>query len=163
MLRAIWLTMQNEARLLFVDPIVLFMLLMAPIVIITVAGYSLGSLYGGVASSFRTPVVDLDRGQVSAALIDALRANRSLEVEIARDENQARQAVIAAMAGGAKRPHMLLGVGGIVMTTSSEACGRFALFHSGAAGPPSQCLKECNPIRGGRALLPVAQLEDLRR
>jgi ABC-2 type transport system permease protein len=93
MLRAIWLTMQNEARLLFVDPIVLFMLLLAPIVIITVAGYSLGSLYGGVASSFHTPVVDLDRGQVSAALINALRANRSLEVEIARDENQARQAV----------------------------------------------------------------------
>ena len=93
MLRAIWLTMQNEARLLFVDPIVLFMLLLAPIVIITVAGHSLGSLYGGDASSFSIPVVDLDRGPVAIALVDALRANRSIEVEIARDENQARQAV----------------------------------------------------------------------
>ncbi len=38
MLRTIWLTMQNEARLLLSDPIVLFMLLLAPIVIIAVAG-----------------------------------------------------------------------------------------------------------------------------
>ena len=38
MLRAIWLTAQNEARLLVKDPIVLFMLLFAPVVIITVAG-----------------------------------------------------------------------------------------------------------------------------
>ena len=55
MLRAIWLTTQNEARLLVKDPIVLFMLLFAPVVIITVAGYSLGSLYGGSANSFRLP------------------------------------------------------------------------------------------------------------
>lgn len=93
MLRAIWLTMQNESRLLFRDPIVLFMLLLAPVVIITVAGYSLGSLYGGVASSFRIPVVDLDHGPVANAVVDGLRANRSLEVEIAHDEKQARQAV----------------------------------------------------------------------
>ncbi len=46
MLRAIWLTIQNEARLLIKDPVVLFMLLFAPVVIITVAGYSLGNLYG---------------------------------------------------------------------------------------------------------------------
>jgi len=54
MLRAIWLTIQNEARLLHKDPIVLFMLLFAPVVIITVAGYSLGALYGGAGKHFST-------------------------------------------------------------------------------------------------------------
>ena len=75
MLRTIWLTMQNEARLLLSDPIVLFMLLLAPIVIIAVAGYSLGNIYGGLAGSFRIPAVDLDHGPMAVGIIDALRAN----------------------------------------------------------------------------------------
>ena len=73
MLRAIWLTIQNEARLLIKDPIVLFMLLFAPVVIIMVAGYSLGSLYGGVAGSVRLPVVNHDKGEVGQGILDALR------------------------------------------------------------------------------------------
>src|SRR5215467_1846882 len=36
---------------------------------------------------------------------------------------------IAAMAGGAERPQMPLGVGGIVVTAGGKACGRFALIH----------------------------------
>jgi ABC-type multidrug transport system permease subunit len=93
MLRAIWLTMQNEARLLVKDPIVLFMLLFAPVVIITVAGYSLGSLYGGVANSFRMPVIDLDRGSASDAIIEALRHERSLTLEKLDDLAEARRLV----------------------------------------------------------------------
>src|SRR5208282_3168221 len=64
MFRAIWLTVQNEARLLLKDPIVLFMLLLAPVVIIAVAGYSLGNLYGGGTNGFLVPIVDRDRGEV---------------------------------------------------------------------------------------------------
>jgi ABC-type multidrug transport system permease subunit len=93
MLRAIWLTAQNEARLLIKDPIVLFMLLFAPVVIITVAGYSLGSLYGGVANSFRLPVVDLDHGQVSDGMIHALRQERDLSLEMLDDPQEARRLV----------------------------------------------------------------------
>ena len=93
MLRTIWLTMQNEARLLLSDPIVLFMLLLAPVVIIAVAGYSLGSIYGGLAGSFRVPVVDLDHGPMAAAIIDALRANPTVAIETTRDEEQARKSV----------------------------------------------------------------------
>ena len=44
--RAAGLTVVNEARLLFRDPVSLLMLLIAPVVIMTVAGYSLGALYG---------------------------------------------------------------------------------------------------------------------
>jgi len=93
MLRAIWLTAQNEARLLVKDPIVLFMLLFAPVVIITVAGYSLGSLYGGAANSFRLPVVNLDHGQAADGIIQALRHERNLTLEMLSDPAEARRLV----------------------------------------------------------------------
>jgi ABC-type multidrug transport system permease subunit len=93
MLRAIWLTVQNEARLLVKDPIVLFMLLLAPVVIIAVAGYSLGSLYGDVANSVRVPVVDLDHGLVAQAIIRALSSEPSIKLEFVSKPEQARQLV----------------------------------------------------------------------
>jgi ABC-2 type transport system permease protein len=93
MLRAIWLTTQNEARLLIKDPIVLFMLLFAPVVIITVAGYSLGSLYGGVANSFQVPVVNLDRGKVANGIIEALRNEHAFTLEMLDDPDEARRLV----------------------------------------------------------------------
>jgi len=93
MLRAVWLTTQNEARLLVKDPIVLFMLLFAPVVIITVAGYSLGSLYGGSANSFRLPLVDLDHSELSAEIVNALRRESSVKVELVGDAAQARRMV----------------------------------------------------------------------
>jgi ABC-2 type transport system permease protein len=93
MLRAIWLTAQNEARLLVKDPTVLFMLLFAPVVIITVAGYSLGSLYGGAPNSFRLPVVNLDKGNVSDGIIQALHKERSLTLEMLDDPDEARRLV----------------------------------------------------------------------
>lgn len=93
MLRAIWLTTQNEARLLVKDPIVLFMLLFAPVVIITVAGYSLGSLYGGSANSFRLPLVDLDHGKVAQGIIEALRREHGVALEVLDDPDEARRVV----------------------------------------------------------------------
>jgi ABC-2 type transport system permease protein len=93
MLRAIWLTVQNEVRLLVKDPIVLFMLLFAPVVIITVAGYSLGSLYGGAANSFRLPVVDLDHGQLADGIIQHLRQERAVTLEMLDDPDEARRLV----------------------------------------------------------------------
>ena len=93
MLRAIWLTTQNEARLLVKDPIVLFMLLFAPVVIITVAGYSLGSLYGGSANSFRLPLVDLDHGKVAQGIIEALRREHGVALEMLDDPDEARRLV----------------------------------------------------------------------
>jgi ABC-2 type transport system permease protein len=93
MLRAIWLTAQNEARLLIKDPIVLLMLLFAPVVIITVAGYSLGTLYGGAPNSIRLPVVNLDKGQVADGIIRALHKQRNLSLEMLDDPDEARRLV----------------------------------------------------------------------
>ena len=92
MLRAIWLTSQNEARLLVKDPTVLFMLLFAPVVIIAVAGYSLGGMYGGT-NSFRLPIVDLDHGRVADGMIQALRRETSISLEMLDDPEQARKIV----------------------------------------------------------------------
>ena len=93
MLRTIWLTTQNEARLLIKDPTVLFMLLLAPVVIIAVAGYSLGTLYNSAANSFRLPVVDLDHGDAAEAMIRALRREKGVSVELLEDSNAARSLV----------------------------------------------------------------------
>lgn len=93
MFRAIWLTTQNEARLLIKDPTVLFMLLFAPVVIITVAGYSLGSLYGGAANSFRLPAVNLDHGKVAYGIIEALRKEHGVTLEMLDDPDEARRVV----------------------------------------------------------------------
>ncbi len=92
MLRAIWLTIQNETRLLIKDPIVLFMLLFAPVLIIMVAGYSLGSLYGG-AGSVRLPVVNFDQGEVGHGIIAALRREPSITVELLDDSTEAQRLV----------------------------------------------------------------------
>ncbi|HEY6419655.1 MAG TPA: ABC transporter permease [Candidatus Binataceae bacterium] len=92
MLRAIWLTIQNEARLLLKDPIVLFMLLLAPVVIIAVAGYSLGNLYGN-ANALQLPLVDLDRGEVATGIVDALRREHSVALELVNNPDEARRMV----------------------------------------------------------------------
>src|SRR5580692_1183059 len=93
MIRAILLTIQNEARLLIKDPVVLFMLLFAPVVIITVAGYSLGALYGGTASAFLLPVVNHDNGAVGQGILEALGRQRSISVELLADSEPARRLV----------------------------------------------------------------------
>ncbi len=92
-LRTIWLTVQNEARLLFEDRTVLLMLLLAPVVIITVAGYSLRDLYGGSRDGLRVPVVDEDGGEIAAAVLDALRRDGAVAVEPAASLDEARARV----------------------------------------------------------------------
>ncbi|MGA6973686.1 MAG: ABC transporter permease, partial [Candidatus Binatus sp.] len=72
---------------------VLFMLLFAPVVIITVAGYSLGSLYGGSANAFRLPLVDLDHGKIAQGIIEALRREHSIALEVLEDPDEARRLV----------------------------------------------------------------------
>jgi len=93
MLRAIWLILQNEARLFARDPIVPLMLFLAPLIIIAVAGYSLGGLYGGAPDSYTLPLVDLDHGAVADGIIAALRQERSIALQVLEDQNEARRLV----------------------------------------------------------------------
>lgn len=89
-LRTVGLTIGHEGRLLARDPVVLVMLLCAPVVIITVAGYSLGALYGGGGRVLVVPVVDEDHGAIAAAVVRALRREPSVRVEMVAGRDTAR-------------------------------------------------------------------------
>jgi hypothetical protein len=95
MLRAALLVFQNEFRLLAKDRAAAFMLVVAPIVIITVAGFSLGNIFGVRAGGepYTIVVVDLDQGAISSAIIDALRDEPSV-VEVPADDLAAARAIV---------------------------------------------------------------------
>ena len=92
MLRSILLIVENEFRLLAADRAAIFMLLLAPIVIITVAGLSLGNLYGVKLTKepYVIAVIDQDRGEVGESLIDALQRARSIKTIELPDSADAR-------------------------------------------------------------------------
>jgi ABC-type multidrug transport system permease subunit len=102
MLRSAVLVFQNEFRLLTRDRAAAFMLLLAPIVIIAVAGFSLGNIYGVRSGSepYKIVVVDHDRGEVARAFVDALRREHSGAVIEKTDLDAAR----AIVKGRARAP-----------------------------------------------------------
>src|ERR1700685_4578433 len=82
MFRTIALTFLNEFRLLLRDRVGLFMLLLAPIVIIAVAGFSLGNIYGArvTANAYTIPWVDDDHGAASKAIVAAVDRDSAVTV-----------------------------------------------------------------------------------
>ena len=94
MARAAFLIFLNEFRLLAKDRVGLFMLILAPVVIIGVAGYSLGNIYGARPGphAYVIPVVNQDRGVVADAIINALRREPSITVAVTADLAGARNA-----------------------------------------------------------------------
>ena len=92
MLRAAWIVFQNEFRLLAQDRAALFMLALAPLVIITVAGLSLGNIYGVQPGSepYSIVVVDDDHGWLARALVDALGRDHSVSVVSVTNLDEAR-------------------------------------------------------------------------
>ncbi len=95
MLRNALLVFQNEFRLLGKDRAAAFMLVAAPMVIIAVAGFSLGNIYGVRAGGepYAIVVVDEDHGEVAKAIINALRREPSVAVVPAGDLASARAIV----------------------------------------------------------------------
>src|ERR1700739_2979060 len=92
MLRAAWIVFENEFRLLGRDHAALFMLFFAPIVIIAVAGFSLGSLFG-VATAGRIyviPLVDHDHVALAKSIIAALSREPAVRITPEPDDNLAR-------------------------------------------------------------------------
>src|SRR5690348_14311302 len=84
----------------------LFMLFIAPVVIIAVAGFSLANLFGAPAAQdgCMLPVVDHDHGKVATAIINALAGERSCKLVKASNLDAARRLVL----GGARVPLALL-------------------------------------------------------
>lgn len=83
--RTLGLTVVNEARLLARDPVSLLMLVIAPVVIMTVAGYSLGALYGAHARVADIALVDHDDGVIADALLAAAPADAPIRFTRAAD------------------------------------------------------------------------------
>ena len=121
MLRTIALTFLNEFRLLEQDRVGLFMLLLAPIVIIAVAGFSLGNIYGArtAAHTYTVPLVDDDHGAVARAIIDALDHEPAVTVDHAANLDRARAIV-------SERDRAPLAVVIPAGTTTALAAGRAA-------------------------------------
>ncbi len=95
MLRTVYLVLRNEFRLLLQDRTALFMLFLAPVVIIAVAGFSLGNMFG-VQSSARTfsiPLVDHDHGAIAKAISDGLSREETLRLVTVADDRAARAIV----------------------------------------------------------------------
>jgi len=93
MIRAIRLAIGKEFRLLRRDPVGLFMLIVAPIAVIGAAGFSLSSVYGGGSSVYTVAVADEDHGDVSRAIVEALRSSHSVSV-VAADNRDAARAMV---------------------------------------------------------------------
>jgi ABC-type multidrug transport system permease subunit len=90
--RAAFLTFLNEFRLLAKDRVGLFMLLLAPVAIISIAGFSLGDIYGARRDphAYVIPVVNQDRGVLADAIIDGLKREPSIAIAVMTDLARAR-------------------------------------------------------------------------
>jgi ABC-type multidrug transport system permease subunit len=74
--RALMAAFHKDVRLLLRDPVGLVFLTIAPMIVITVAGFSLASLYGAAprgGASYLLPIVDEDGGGVGHAIRERLK------------------------------------------------------------------------------------------
>jgi len=99
MARALLTLTVKDLRLLLRDPGALLLLFLAPLVVISAAGFSLSSLYQ--SSRHLLPVVDLDRGPVGEKLLSSLRDTPELEVVLADKEEALRLVSETPRAGAA--------------------------------------------------------------
>jgi ABC-type multidrug transport system permease subunit len=96
MLRSVGLIFLNEFRLQLRDRASLFMLFVAPVLIIAVAGFSLGNLYGTTLghNDYLLAIVDQDHARVARAIIEALSREPGIHVVKAPDANSAHRIVL---------------------------------------------------------------------
>jgi ABC-type Na+ efflux pump permease subunit len=95
MIWAVWLVLLNEFRLLVRDGIGIFMLILAPVVIILVAGFSLSNIYGAGPgpNAYAVPVFDEDGGALGTAVKSALDREPAITM-LAVDSLASAQAVV---------------------------------------------------------------------
>ena len=102
-MRELAVLVAKDIQLLIRDRWALLFLLLAPIVVISVAGFSLSTFYGSRGGSgmvFVLPVADLDGGEVAEQLVASLEQAAGLRVERV-GEPEARRLVVEAGEAGA--------------------------------------------------------------
>ncbi|HET7607935.1 MAG TPA: ABC transporter permease [Gammaproteobacteria bacterium] len=121
----------KDLRLLLRDRAALVFLTIAPIVVMSVAGFSLAPLYGADAGgrvTYELPIVDEDGGDLATQIENALRGDETLSVRRVSSRAEAQQLVRDKAAGSA-----------LVIPTGT----RDAL----AAGRPARLLLYTDPVR----------------
>src|SRR5439155_16287131 len=102
MLAALGAAIAKDLRLLARDRAGLVFLALAPVVVITVAGFSLAGLFGappGGSRAYLLPVADEDGGRLGRALRAGLADAPALEMRRVADEEAARALVRGGTAG----------------------------------------------------------------
>jgi ABC-type Na+ efflux pump permease subunit len=122
-LRAIAIVVEKELRILRRDWVGICLLILAPIMVITVAGFSLAKVYGGDAGLHLLPIVDEDHGAAAKAITRALATipeidlraidSRSEAQRMVRDRGEAAAALVIPAGttirlGEGGRPELLL-------------------------------------------------------
>ena len=103
-LRATAIVVEKELLILRRDWVGICLLILAPILVITVAGFSLAKVYGGDAGAHLLPVVDEDHGAAAKAITGALAAIREVDLRaldsraeaqrLVRDQGEAAAALV---------------------------------------------------------------------
>src|SRR3989442_11490464 len=104
MLAAVGVAIAKDLRLLARDRAGLVFLALAPVVVITVAGFSLAGLFGapsGGTSAYVLPVADEDGGRLGRTLRTGLAQERAIEVRPLANRDAARALVRGGTAGTA--------------------------------------------------------------
>jgi ABC-type multidrug transport system permease subunit len=94
----------KDLRLLFRDRVALAFIALAPIVVISVAGFSLASLYGGDSTgqtAYDLPIVDEDGGELAREIADRLASDTGVRVHAVASRAEAERLVASKVAGSA--------------------------------------------------------------
>ena len=94
----------KDLRLLFRDRVALAFIALAPIVVISVAGFSLASLYGGGRTgqtAYDLPIVDEDGGDLARQITERLANDASVRVRTVASREEAQRLVATQAAGSA--------------------------------------------------------------
>ncbi len=131
MLSSLGVIIAKDLRLLLRDRAALVFLTIAPIVVMSVAGFSLAPLYGADTNqrvTYELPIVDEDGGELAAQIEDALRGDESMSLRRVASRAEAQELVRDKQAGSA-----------LVIPAGTRA----AL----AAGRPASLLLYTDPVR----------------
>jgi len=94
----------KNLRLLARDRVGIVFLTIAPLIVMSVAGFSLSTLFGGVpqdAAAYVLPVVDEDDGQIAAELRERLSKDTTIEVRVVSTREAALDLIRSRISGAA--------------------------------------------------------------
>jgi len=94
----------KDLRLLLRDRVALIFMSLAPIVVISVAGFSLASLYGSDPTgltAYDLPIVDEDGGELARQITEQLATEKSVRVRRVESRAEAERLVASKAAGSA--------------------------------------------------------------